>query len=410
MIPSNLLYNSRAGTPPRARTEVVFPSAGPSRMFNPRLRAVIRKEFIQIVRDPRTLALTFAMPVVQLFLLGYAATNDVRNIDLAVVDRDRSAQSRALVASYQAADYFRVRFDADSEAELRDLIDRGKARAGLIIPPGYGRRIVAGETAAVAFVIDGSDPTVASTALAAARLTGQAEATELTVERLARRGAAAASMAGPAIDVRTQVWYNPDLVSAYYMVPALIGLILQFLTIILTATAIVRERERGTIEQLIVTPIRPWELVVGKLTPYVVIAFIDMVEILVAGVLLFGVPINGSLPLLLVLAGLFLVTTLGIGLFISTISSTQQEATITAIFFNLPSIFLSGFFFPLAAMPPFLQLLSYAIPLRYFLIIVRGIVLKGVGAAALWPEIAALTVFAVVIMGAAALRFHKRPD
>ena len=194
------------------------------------------------------------------------------------------------------------------------------------------------------------------------------------------------------------------------MVPAVIGLILQFLTVILTATAIVRERERGTIEQLIVTPIRAWELVVGKLAPYVIIAFIDTVEILVAGVLIFGVPINGSIPLLLLLSGLFLITTLGIGLFISTIANTQQEAMITALFFNLPAIFLSGFFFPLAAMPWPLQVASYAIPLRYFLIVVRAIILKGVGAEALWPEIIALSIFAIVIMGAAAARFRKRLD
>ncbi len=210
--------------------------------------------------------------------------------------------------------------------------------------------------------------------------------------------------------MRTQVWYNPDLVSAYYMIPAMIGLILQFLTTILTATAIVRERERGTIEQLIVTPIRAWELVVGKLAPYVMIAFIDLVEILVVGVLVFGVPINGSLPLLLALSGLFLVSTLGLGLFISTISNTQQEAMMSAMFTMLPSIFLSGFFFPLAAMPLPLQWISYAIPLRYFLIVVRGIILKGVGVEALWPEVIALSIFAVVIMGGAALRFRKRLD
>jgi len=245
-------------------------------------------------------------------------------------------------------------------------------------------------------------------AVASATLIGQAQATALTVERLAARGQAGAIQ--PPVQVRSQVWYNPDLVSAYYMIPAMIGLILQFMTTILTATAIVRERERGTIEQLIVTPIRSWELVVGKLAPYVIIGFIDTVEILVAGVLIFGVPINGSLPLLLTLAGLFLVSTLGLGLFISTISNTQQEAILTAMFTMLPSIFLSGFFFPLAAMPPILQALSYAIPLRYFLIVVRGIVLKGVGPEALYPEIIALSIFAIVIMGGAALRFRKRLD
>jgi len=377
-------------------------------MLNTRLFSLIRKEFIQILRDPRTLALTFVMPVVQLFLLGYAATNDVRNVSLVVFDQDKSPAARELLDAYRAADYFRIDYDVNSEADLRRLIDNGAARVGLIIPPGYGQQLAAGRAAQVAFVIDGSDPTVAGTALASATLIGQAKSTRLTLERLARRGQTQAFQS--AVEVRTQVWYNPDLVSAYYMVPALIGMILQFLTVILTATAIVRERERGTIEQLIVTPIRSWELVAGKLTPYVMIAFIDTLEILVVGVLLFGVPINGSVPLLLLLAGLFLVTTLGLGLFISTISNTQQEAMLSAMFTMLPTIFLSGFFFPLAAMPPFLQWASYAVPLRYFLIIVRGIILKGVGAEALLTEIIALSIFAVVIMGGAALRFHKRLD
>jgi ABC-2 type transport system permease protein len=354
------------------------------------------------------LALVFVMPVMQLVLLGYAATNDVRNVSLAVLDRDRSAASRALLDAYRAADYFRIDYAVESEADLRALIDSGRARAGLLIPPDYGTAIAAGRTAQVAFVLDGSDPTLANTALAAATLVGQARATQLVVQRLALRGQAAAIQ--PAIEVRTQVWYNPDLVSAYFMIPAMIGLILQFLTTVLTATAIVRERERGTIEQLIVTPLRSWELVVGKLTPYVLIAFINTLTVLAAGVLIFGVPINGSLPLLLALSALFLVTTLGLGLFISTISNTQQEAMMSAMFTMLPSIFLSGFFFPLAAMPNVLQALSYVVPLRYFLIVVRGIILKGVGAEALWPEIIALSIFAVLIMGGAALRFRKRLD
>ncbi len=375
-------------------------------MTRVRLLSLIRKEFIQIARDPRTLGLTFAVPVVQLFLLGYAATTDVRNVPLAVFDQDRSPGSRALLDAYRAADYFRLEYSVYSEEELQALIDRGAAKAGLVIPPDYGNRVAGGLSTTVAFVIDGSDPTIAGTALAAATLIGQAHSTSLLVERLEARGQAASFQ--PAVEVRTQVWYNPDLVSAHYMIPALIGIILQFLTVILTATAIVRERERGTIEQLIVTPLRAWELMVGKLAPYVVIAFLDTLLVLSVGVAIFDVPINGNLSLLLSLSGLFLVTTLGLGLFISTLAGTQQEAIITALFFNLPTIFLSGFFFPLAAMPPLLQGISYAIPLRYFLIIVRGIVLKGVGADALVPEIVALAAFGLVIMGAAALRFRKR--
>jgi ABC-2 type transport system permease protein len=262
--------------------------------------------------------------------------------------------------------------------------------------------------AQVALIIDGSDPTLASTALAAATLIGQGQSTAVTLARLEDQGRA--GMMEQAIDVRIQIWYNPALESANYMVPAMIGLILQYLTTMLTATSIVRERERGTIEQLIVTPLRSWELVVGKLTPYVLISLLNTIEILLVGVLVFDVTINGSVLLLFGLTGLFLTTTLGIGLFVSTLANTQQEAMLTTMFTILPSIFLSGFFFPLAAMPLWLQLISYAVPLRYFLIIARGIVLKGVDASLLWPEIAALAVFAVVIMGAAVARFRKSLD
>ena len=373
-----------------------------------RLSALMRKEMLQIVRDPRTLALVFIMPILQLVLLGYAATSDVRNIPLVVLDQDKSPASRTLLESFRAADYFRQAFDVNSESELRSLIDAGSARAGIIIPPDYSSRLAAGRPAQVAFIIDGSDPAIAGTTLAAATLIGQARATALSVERLAARGLAVAT--APAIEVRTRVWYNPDLIAAYYMIPAVVGLILQFLTVILTATAIVRERERGTIEQLIVTPLRASELIVGKLAPYVLIAFIDTIEILAGGVLLFGVPINGSLPLLLLLSGLFLISNLGVGLLISTITSTQQEAIIVAIFYNLPSIFLSGFIYPVAAMPRVLQFVSLAIPLRYYLIVVRGIVLKGVGMPALWPEVIALSIFAVVVITSAATRFKKRLD
>jgi ABC-2 type transport system permease protein len=373
-----------------------------------RLLSLIRKEFIQIMRDPRTLAIIFVMPVAMLFLLGYAATNDVRNIDLAVFDQDQSPASRRLLEAYKQADYFRLSHIVGSEEELRALIDNNSVRAGIIIPPGYGREVAGWGSAQVAFVLDGSDPTVASTALAAATLIGQAQSTRLQVERLEQRGMAAAMQ--PAIDVRTQVWYNPGLVSSYFMVPAMIGMILQYLGTMLTSTAIVRERERGTIEQLIVTPLRSQELVLGKLMPYVILSFWDTIEVLIVGVLLFRMPINGDLTLLLVLTALFMVTTLGIGLLISTVANTQQEAMLTTMFTILPSIFLSGFFFPLAAMPAWLQVLSYVIPLRYFLIIARGIVIKGVGIAAIWPEVLALAIFAVVVMGAAAARFKKSLD
>ncbi|MER3459343.1 MAG: ABC transporter permease [Chloroflexota bacterium] len=373
-----------------------------------RLLSLIRKEFLQILRDPRTLYITFAIPVIQLFLLGYTATTDVRNVPLAVFDQDRSPAARRLLDAYRTADYFRIAYDVDSEEELRALIDSGQAQAGLIIPPDYSERVLGNRTATVAFVLDGSDPNVASTSLAAAELIGQSHSTQLVVERLGRSGLAGTTQ--PALTVRSRVWYNPDLQSAYFMVPALIGMILQLMTTMLTATAIVRERERGTIEQLIVTPIRSWELILGKIIPYVLIALFDTIEVLVVGSLWFGVPIRGSLSLLLALSGLFLLGSLGIGILISTIAKTQQEAMMLTYFTMLPTIFLSGFFFPLAAMPPALQAISRVIPLRYYLKIIRSIVLKGVGADSLTEEIVALAVFGLVVMGIAALRFRKRLD
>lgn len=373
-----------------------------------RLFAMVHKEFLQVFRDPRTLTVTLFMPLLQLLLFGYAATADVKNVSLAVWDQDQSDSSRALLAAYRSADYFSIDHLVGSEAEMRRLIDSGSARAGLVIPPGYGNTLASGQTAQIGFVIDGSDPSVAGTALAAAQSIGQAESNKLLVQRATALGQAG-GISAP-IDVRTQVWYNPDQISAYYMVPALIGLILQFIAASLTASAVVRERERGTIEQLIVTPLSSIELMVAKLMPFVIIGLFDTVEILVLGVLLFHVPINGSLALFMLLSVLFLASSLGIGLFISTVAHTQQEAQMSTQLIALPSMFLSGFLYPLAAMPRVLQLISFAIPLRYFLAIARGIILKGVGVEALWPNVIALAVFSVVIMSAAMLRFHKSLD
>ena len=373
-----------------------------------RLQAVMRKEFLQILRDPHTLYIVLAIPVVQLFLLGYTATTEVRNIPLAVIDRDRTAQARRLLDAYRAADYFRLAFDLDSEDELRELIDRSEAGAGLIIPQDYGDQLASGATAQVSFLLDGSDPSVATAALSAAELIGQSVSTQIRVERLQAAGLGGA--VAPGLEVRSQVWFNPDLVSAYFMVPALIGMILQLMTTMLTATAIVRERERGTIEQLIVTPIRSGELIVGKIAPYVLIALFNTLEVLAVGTLWFGVPVRGSLGLLLLLSGLFLTCSLGIGLFISTVAHTQQEAMMLTWFTLLPTVFLSGFFFPLAAMPPVLQFISRFIPLRYYLAIIRSILLKGVGAGALTDEILALAILAAITVTGAALRFRKRLD
>ncbi len=377
-------------------------------MLNSRLLSIIRKEFIQILRDPRTLILVALIPVMQILLMGYAATTDVRNVPLAVFDQDRGPAARSLLEAYRVADYFSIAFEAESMAEILALIEGGKVKAGLVIPPDFSQRFHGGDAATVAFLLDGSDPSVASSSLAAAQLIGQEYATRVTVSRMVRSGANG-SPETP-LDVRTQVLYNPDLISSYFMVPGVIGMILYALTSILTASAVVRERERGTIEQLIVTPIRPWELILGKVLPYVVLAFMNTLEVLALGSFIFGVPIRGELGLILLLSGLFLLSGLGIGLFASTIATTQQEAMLTVWMTLLPSIFLSGFFFPLEAMPKLLQWMSYLIPLRYYLVIIRSLLLKGVGISVLGNEILALAIFGVAIMGLATLRFRKRLD
>lgn len=376
--------------------------------MNIRLRSIIRKEFIQIFRDKRTLAIILLIPIMQLFLLGYAATNDIRNIPLAVYDQCRCAESRALLNAYNAADYFKLTVYVNSEDEIRELIQSGTANAAIIIPPDYNTSLARGN-AQVAFIMDGSNPTTASTAYSAAILIGQAHSTSLMIEKLSRSGVNVDRLTPP-LEVRPQVWYNPDLVSSYFMIPGVIGMILFAITSILTATSVVRERERGTIEQLIVTPIRPWELVMGKILPYVILAFIDTFEVLAIGYCVFGVPIRGSIWLIIGSSGLLLLSGLGIGLFASTVANTQQEAMLTVWMTLLPSIFLSGFFFPLEAMPLILRWVSNIIPLRYYLVILRAVMLKGSGLSAIWVECLALLAFGVIIFVAASLRFRKRLD
>lgn len=375
--------------------------------MNNRLMSIIRKEFIHILRDPRILALIIVIPIVQLFLLGYSATNDVRNVPLAVLDRSRTTESRALLDAYRAADYFRIAYSVQSEAEIETLISRGDARAALIIPPDYAQRLHEGN-AQIAFVLDGSDPTVASTALSASQLIGQSHSTGIMFERFERSGMNL--RVRPPMEVHTTVWYNPDMISAYFMIPGVIGMILYAIAAILTANSVVRERERGTIEQLIVTPIRPWELIVGKLMPFVILGFFNTIEVLAVGHWWFGMPIRGDLGLILGLSVIFLATGLGIGLLASTIANTQQEAMLTVWLTLLPSIFLSGFFFPLEAMPRILQWISYLMPLRYYLVIIRALLLKGVGVEMIQFEVFAMSLFAILIMVAAATRFRKRLD
>ena len=368
-----------------------------------RTRSLIRKEFLHIFRDRRTLVVMFVMPIVQLVLLGYAATTDIEHLRTAVFDGDKSSASRELIEAYRASNYFDITIYVESEVQLEHLIDNGQVRAGLMIPAGYGEELATGGQAQVAFVIDGSDPNVANTVYSASQSVGQAQSM-----RIMERTWGIDPDSLPGVQVRPRVWYNPEMQSANFMIPGIIGIILYFLTSLFTAMSIVREREQGTIEQLIVTPIKPLELIVAKVIPYVFVAFFDVLEVLAIGVFWFGVPIKGSLPLLLGLSGLFLLTSLGIGIFISSVSGTQQEAMLLTFLTLFPSVFLGGFFFPIEAMPGWLQAITRIVPLRYMLAVIRGIMLKGVGVQILYQEVIALIVFGVVIMLLASTRFRKR--
>ena len=368
-----------------------------------RIFHLVHKEFIHISRDPRTLAIMVVMPLVMLILLGYAATTDIEHLRTAVYDGDKSQQSRNLIEAYRASNSFDFVAFVPREDDLTYLIDRGDVRGALVIPAGYGQQMVAQEKAEVAFLIDGSDPTAANTVFAASQSVGQAVTIKIIEERLGRSVSDL-----PGVDVRPRVWYNPNLESSYFMIPGMIVLVLFVFTILFTATAIVRERELGTIEQLIVTPIRPLELIVAKVVPYVLVSFVVVIEVLTIGVLLFGVPINGSVPLLLGLSGLFLLTSLGVGIFVSSTASTQHEALLMTFATALPTVYLSGFLFPIEAMPRWLQLITYLVPARYAVVIMRGIILKGVGLSVLMDQVVAVLIFSTIVVVLAATRFKKK--
>jgi ABC-2 type transport system permease protein len=368
-----------------------------------RMLNLIHKEFIHISRDPRTLVIMIVMPLVMLILIGYAATTDIEHLRTAVYDGDKSPQSRNLIEAYRASNSFDFVAFVPREEDLTYMVDHGDVRGALVIPAGYGQDILAQDKAQVAFLIDGSDPTAANTAFAASQQVGQAVSIELIEQRLGRT---VSTM--PGVEVRPRVWYNPNLESSYFMIPGMIVMVLFVFTILFTATSIVRERELGTIEQLIVTPIRPIELIVAKVLPYVLISFVVVIEVLTIGVLLFGVPINGSVPLLLGLSGLFLLTSLGVGILVSSTATTQHEALLMTFATALPTVYLSGLLFPIEAMPRWLQLITYLVPARYAMVIMRGIILKGVGLSVLMEQVVAVLIFSTIVVILAATRFKKK--
>ena len=346
------------------------------------------------------------VPALQLLLFGYAVTTNVDHIATVVLDQAMDGRSRDFIRAFTNTEYFTLVGNVSSHREAREAIDRGLAKVAFIIPPDFSRNLDSGKPAYVQAIIDGSDPNVATTALFTATSIAQSRAAS-EVQTSLRRAGINRALEMP-IEIRPNILYNPSMQSVNFMIPGLIGLILQMQAVILTAFAIVREREKGTLEQLIVTPIKPWELMVGKIVPYVLIAFAQVAVALSVGTLWFKVEIVGSLLLLLTLSVVFLVGSLGIGLLVSTVSKTQTEALQMSMLVILPSILLSGFMFPRESMPAFLNYLGYLIPLTYFLKILRGIALKGIGMEYLWFEVLLLTVFALFIFGLSAKRFQKK--
>lgn len=377
-------------------------------MNKKRLLAIIKKEVLQIKRDRPSLAIAFALPLLMLILFGYAVTTDVEHISLVVMDQDKTRESRNLVDVFRESGYFNPDFYVNGYGGMEGLIDGGKASAGLVIPRGYAETLSRGEQAQLQFFVDGSDPLVARTALNTARILAQVQSVRLKNETALKAGLG--EMIEVGVDFRPGVWYNPEMKSVKFNIPGLIGLIMQNITMMLTAFALVRERERGTMEQLIVTPVKPAELIIGKLVPYIFIALFDVTVILLVGVFWFKVPVSGSVLLLMSISFLFLLGALGIGLFISTVAKTQLQAMQVTMALILPSVLLSGFMFPRDAMPVIIQWIGYVFPITYFLEVLRGIMLKGIGLEYLWQQTLILALFGIGILTLAALRFKKKID
>jgi ABC-2 type transport system permease protein len=366
-----------------------------------RLLQVIRKEFLELRQDPRLFGLVIIAPIVQLIMLGYAATTDVRNVPMVVVDQDRTSASRQLIARFSESQSFVIVEALDSMTGVDDWLDRGRAWMALVVPAGYAEQIRAGRGTALQVIADGTDANSTNVALGYA---GNLVATY--ARELAAKGG---QLPPPAVDAEIRVWFNPQLESRFFMIPGILALVLLVVTTNLSSMAIVRERELGTLEQLNVTPIARWELITGKLLPYALLGMLDVALVLAVAIGWFEVPLRGSLLLLVAMCLVYLLTTLGLGLFVSTISATQQQAMMTAsFFFMIPMVFLSGFVFPIENMPDIVQTFTYLIPLRYFLEILRGIFLKGVGLEVLWKDALLLFLWGAGITALAIVRSSKR--
>jgi ABC-2 type transport system permease protein len=360
----------------------------------------MKKEILQMSRDRLTLALVFMMPLVQLLLFGYAIQTEVKHIPTVVFDQSLSPESRDMLSLFTASGYFDIAYSCSSYNGITQSIDSGQSKVGIIFPPDFAENVRREEPAQVQVIVDASDNMVANQAIAVANSIGLIKSQQVIFSKM--------HLSGAPYDIRVRPWYNPDAITAYYMVPAILGIIVTLTMMLLTAVAIVRERERGTLEQLMVTPIKSYEMMIGKIAPYIVMGYVQITIALLVGVLVFDVPIRGSLLQLYTLTLFFITASLGLGLMISNIAKNQMQAFQLSFFVLLPSILLSGFLFPREAMPRVIYYISAVIPLTYYLDIIRGIILKGIGYQYLMGQIIALLVFSTVFLTISILKFKKK--
>ena len=370
-----------------------------------RILHIVWKELIQIRRDRRMFGLVMMMPVLELLIFGYVVATDIDHIGLAVCDYSHTAESRAYVAQLEQSRYFRVGAGCERMGDIDRLLDRGSVRVALVIPPDFAQQLKRGAPAQVMAAVDGTNSNTAMIAVAYLEQATLGQAVDVVVPG---GGGAALVARPPPVSAEPRVWFNPELRSVKFMVPGIVCVLLLESLVILTAIAIVKEKERGTIEQILVSPIRRYELILGKAIPFIGLGYLNVTVVILFGTYWFDVAIAGSVPLLLAFTGLFILTCLGMGLVVSAISNTQQQASMTGQFLILPNMFFSGFMFPISSMPPLVQKLTYIIPLRYYITIVRGIFLKGAGWAELRTEAAILLLYGVIILALATAFFRKQ--
>ncbi|WP_346355524.1 ABC transporter permease [Azotosporobacter soli] len=369
-----------------------------------RLRALLLKEFIQMGRDRLTFGMLVGIPIFQLLMFGFAINTDVKHLPTIVFDQSLQQEGRDILSAFESSQYFDIQATAANYQDVTAAVESGRCKVGIIIPPDFSENVKHGRSAALQVIVDASDSMSASSAISTAQMIGQLKSQEVLTKRLQSSGG---RLLEQPYDVRIRPWYNPDFVSAYYMVPGILGIVLTMTMVMITSMAIVRERERGTLEQLIVTPMKSYELMLGKIIPYIFVGYVQATLALMIGILVFDMPFLGSLTLLYILTTLFIVASLSLGVLISTVTKTQMQAMQLSFAVFLPSVLLSGFMFPRAAMPDFFFHLGQLLPLTFYLEIMRGIVLKGIGIEFLWSQTAALASFIIATLFLSLLKFKK---